>query len=183
MKKQNNMVDGNKERNKKLVIVALGMVVMALGVGLIAYLGSKNPQSLATQMEEELEEQEVVVTIPPIEEIIIDPSTELIKEEDDIEEREEVVEEVVKESVEVEPPKNKEEAIPPTDNTPPEVNENGEEEQKVIEPSKQEDTPTSGSINSEGAIYIPGFGYVENEGGGSSVIVAPNSGSGEVIGQ
>ncbi len=180
MKKQNNMVEGNKERNKKLVIVALGMVVMALGVGLIAYLGSKNPQSLASQMEEELEEQEVVVTIPPIEEIIIDPSTELIKEEDDIEEEQE---EVVKESVEVEPPKTKEEAIPPTDNTPPEVNESGEEEQKVIEPSKQEDTPTSGSINSEGAIYIPGFGYVEDSGVPNTVIEAPNSGTGEVIGQ
>ncbi len=183
MKKQNNMVEGNKERNKKLVIVALGMVVMALGVGLIAYLGSKNPQSLASQMEEELEEQEVVVTIPPIEEIIIDSSTELIKEDDVEEEQEEAVEEVEKESVEVEPPKTKEEAIPPTDNTPPEVNENGEEEEKVIEPSKQEDTPTSGSINSEGAIYIPGFGYVESSGVPNTVIEAPNSGTGELIGQ
>lgn len=81
-------------------------------------------------------------------------------------------------------PQTKDEAVPPTDNTPPVVDDKGEEEQKVVEPNKPAiDTPTSGDVNESGAVYVPGLGWIEDSGEPNTVITAPNAGTGDVIGE
>lgn len=39
-------------------------------------------------------------------------------------------------------------------------------EDKEIKPQTQTETPKSGDKNSEGEVFVPGFGYVKDEGGG-----------------
>jgi|GEM_PF-1016455 len=49
-------------------------------------------------------------------------------------------------------------------------------------PAVTEDIPKSGDTNDNGEIYIPGFGWVENEGGGVEVIEGDYELSGELVG-
>jgi len=75
-------------------------------------------------------------------------------------------------------PKTPAEATPPA--TPPAETE-GSTSSTTVQPETS--APQSGDTNSSGQIYIPGFGWVENEGGGVEVEEAPNAGTGEKIGQ
>jgi len=74
-------------------------------------------------------------------------------------------------------PKTPAEATPPA--TPPAETE-GSTSSTTVQPETS--TPQSGDTNSSGAIYVPGFGWVENSGENSQG-TAPNAGTGEVIGQ
>jgi len=85
-------------------------------------------------------------------------------------------------------PKTPEEAIPPViESVPVEEHINtGTDKPDIVPdsaPAKQEtNTPQSGDTNSNGAVYVPGFGWVESNGEENSQGTAPNAGTGEIIG-
>lgn len=73
-------------------------------------------------------------------------------------------------------PKSPSEAVPPssppsaaTDNNTPES-----------EPNQEQ--PQGGEKRADGAIYVPGFGWIENSGEENETIIAPNAGTGKPIG-
>lgn len=86
-----------------------------------------------------------------------------------------------------EKPKTPGEATPPA---PPKVT----DEKALTDPSKPpEYTPEQtkpgtkastpkGGEKKDGKIYVPGFGWVEDKGGGVKVETAPNAGTGEPVG-
>lgn len=88
-------------------------------------------------------------------------------------------------------PKTPDEATPPATPTP--------EEKEIHEPSitadpktppsstpapakPESNTPKSGDKNDKGEIYVPGFGWIPDQGGGVEVEEAPNAGTGEKVG-
>lgn len=83
-------------------------------------------------------------------------------------------------------PKTPAEATPPE--TPGNVtqNDNGTNsspDSSTTAPANPEpDTPQGGETNSSGAIYVPGFGWVEDSGEENSQGTAPNAGTGDVVG-
>lgn len=81
-------------------------------------------------------------------------------------------------------PKTPAEATPPpTPETDHEPSGSAAPSSSTPTPAKPEtDTPQSGDTNSNGAIYVPGFGWVENSGENSQG-TAPNAGTGEKVGQ
>ena len=40
----------------------------------------------------------------------------------------------------------------------------------------------SGDRNANGDIFVPGFGWIPDNGGGNTVTIAPNAGTGEIVG-
>ena len=55
-------------------------------------------------------------------------------------------------------------------------------EEPVTEEPKEPEQPQAGA-KQDGKIYVPGFGWVEDKGGGSEVHEAPNAGTGKPIGE
>lgn len=51
-----------------------------------------------------------------------------------------------------------------------------EYEAKDTEPNKKADEPKAGDKNSEGKIYVPGFGWIDDQGGGTQVIETGSDG-------
>ena len=49
-------------------------------------------------------------------------------------------------------------------------------------PQPEPEQPQAGA-KQDGKIYVPGFGWVEDKGGGSEVHEAPNAGTGKPIGE
>ncbi len=45
-----------------------------------------------------------------------------------------------------------------------------------------EKTPKSGDRNDNGDIFVPGFGWISDNGGGNIVTIAPNAGTGDIVG-
>ena len=86
-----------------------------------------------------------------------------------------------KSPVEAKPP-----AEPPADaqeNTAPVENPDaGGQCQPEHTPQMESDQPRAGE-KKDGKIYAPGFGWVEDKGGGSEVYEAPNAGTGKPIGE
>ncbi|MGC6175112.1 DUF6550 family protein [Lacrimispora sp. 38-1] len=70
-------------------------------------------------------------------------------------------------------PKSPTEATPPSD-PPAETNQGSENGSNSTQPQ--------GGEKQDGKIYVPGFGWIEDEGGGSDVQEAPNAGTGEPVG-
>ncbi len=175
----------NKNYNKKkhITIITLSVLAVCLAVILFWYVGT-----METMQEPETE---VLENVP---EIDVDSSIELEKEEpkpeikeaetEESETKAETEESPVEESSSEEVPivsetpptrsdgnpQTPEEALPPTD--PPvdtessaaveNPDENGNCQPEHIPP--QESQPQGGDINPEGAVYVPGFGYIENSG-------------------
>lgn len=63
---------------------------------------------------------------------------------------------------------------------PPVEQENGEP--KEHNPQQGTGNPQGGEKRSDGAIYVPGFGWIEDSGETNSTTVAPNAGTGDAVG-
>ena len=72
-------------------------------------------------------------------------------------------------------PKSPTEATPPSD-PPAETNQGSGNSSNSTQEQPQ------GGEKQDGKIYVPGFGWIEDEGGGSDVHEAPNAGTGEPVG-
>ncbi len=168
---------------KKITVVALSVVAVCIAGGLLYSIGGTEQVPQNEPSEEVSKEVDVDIVVPEISDVIvIDPSTDIIVEDEKGDDVDDVIEtNPVTSSTDEEKPKTKDDAVAPTDDTPPEVDENGEEELKVVEPNKVEDTPASGETSSDGSVYVPGFGWVPYEGENSN-IDAPNAGTGDSIG-
>lgn len=73
-------------------------------------------------------------------------------------------------------PKSPSEAIPPS-SPPPAATDNN----AVPESEPYQEQPQGGD-KKDGKIFVPGFGWIEDEGGGSTVKKAPNAGTGDPVG-
>ncbi|HWP51551.1 MAG TPA: DUF6550 family protein [Clostridia bacterium] len=73
-------------------------------------------------------------------------------------------------------PKSPSEAIPPS-SPPPAATDNNTA--PASEPNQEQ---PQGGDKKDGKIFVPGFGWIEDEGGGSTVKEAPNAGTGDPIG-
>lgn len=76
-------------------------------------------------------------------------------------------------------PKTPAEATPPAD-PPPAAQDNPDPSDPI--PAVPDTTPKSGDTNNKGEIYVPGFGWIPNEGGGIEYEEAPNAGTGDILG-
>lgn len=72
-------------------------------------------------------------------------------------------------------PKSPSEAVAPS--SPPSETENGSSGS-----NSGSGEPQGGEKRSDGAIYVPGFGWVEDSGEENETIIAPNAGTGEPVG-
>ena len=74
-------------------------------------------------------------------------------------------------------PKSPSEAVPPS-SPPAETNQGSGSGSN----GTQDQSEPQGGEKKDGKIYVPGFGWIEDEGGGSDVHEAPNAGTGEPVG-
>lgn len=68
---------------------------------------------------------------------------------------------------------------------PPVEQENGEPKEHNPQPEQSQQgtgNPQGGEKRSDGAIYVPGFGWIEDSGEANSTTVAPNAGTGDAVG-
>ncbi len=68
---------------------------------------------------------------------------------------------------------------------PPVEQENGEPKEYNPQPEQTQQgtgNPQGGEKRSDGAIYVPGFGWIEDSGEANSTTVAPNAGTGDAVG-
>jgi hypothetical protein len=89
-------------------------------------------------------------------------------------------------------PKTSDEATPPPTPTPApsdkaqhdpaEAGDKNTPPTSTPKPAQESNTPKSGDKNDKGEIYVPGFGWIPDEGGGVDVEEAPNAGTGDPIG-
>lgn len=73
-------------------------------------------------------------------------------------------------------PKSPTEAVPPS--SPPSA---ATDNNAVPESEPYQEQPQGGD-KKDGKIFVPGFGWIEDEGGGSTVKEAPNAGTGDPVG-
>lgn len=157
-------------RAKRIVLsICWGLIIPALVVALMWRLGAFDQTEQLSTVEPILEEAKEEVTDEPV---IEEPVTqEPIAEEPVIQEpvtqepvlEEPIAEEVIIKESEVEDlPLTKEDITPPTENIEPTIDENGNVEQTVIEPTAPTvDTPVNGQISADGTMkYNIVFGWV-----------------------
>ncbi|MDD3393265.1 MAG: hypothetical protein PHG19_01310 [Anaerotignum sp.] len=171
---------------KKAAIVALSIVAVCLAGGLFYYTGTMGGQPQETPVESTapVESQVVVPEIKP-EATPKAAQTESNTSEAAPSEKPDTSQETVAPSGTETPaqskpsdgkPKSPTEATPPSD-PPAETNQGSGNSSN----STQEQTQPQGG-EKDGKIYVPGFGWIDNEGGGSDVHEAPNAGTGEPVG-
>lgn len=156
---------------KKIAIVALSLAAVSMA-GAVFYVidGATSDAPNTVNTETPVVADDVVV--PEIQDVIIEPAI--------IEPVVDVVEESNVTSANDDKPKTKDEAVAPTDDSEPVVDENGEEQLKVVEPSKT-DSPQNGDRLPDGSIYTDEFGWIPYS-GPNITLVAPNAGTGDIIG-
>lgn len=171
----------NKNYNKKkyAVITALSILAVCLAVMLIWYVGTLK-KTEAPVLEPEVSESGPDPMIPEIRiDGITEAETESEQETEEIGEKtgEPVSEEIMEEKIpddlparEDGNPRTSEEAVPPSE-PPADMEQSVEvenpDEDGICQPDhvqSQEDLPQGGDVNPEGAVYVPGFGYMENSG-------------------
>jgi len=197
---------------KKTIILALSLAVVILAGGLLILVGSMGNNStwnkemtdvVAENGEDDVHTEDIIPDSTVNEKTIQKQQTqEKPDQQDTLQEDTDMPEEtdaivIIPVSTEVTgeqskpsdgKPKTPEEAIPPViESVPVEEHINtGTESLDVVPesaPAKQEtNTPQSGDTNSNGAVYVPGFGWVESNGEENSQGTAPNAGTGEIIG-
>ena len=196
--------DYNKK--KRITIIALSAVAVCLAGGLFWYMGTLGNTQQPVAQTESQPETEPVVTVPELKlESVTEPST----TEPSATESETTSE--PKSTVETEPensvhtgaatgevqkkpseskPKTPAEATPPAEppkdetvsSAPVENPDAGGQCQPEHTPQPEPNQPQGGE-KQNGKIYVPGFGWIEDEGGGSDVHEAPNAGTGEPVGE
>lgn len=177
----------NYTTKKKAVITALSLVALCLAGGLFYYISNMGGQP----------PQAPVESTPPAEVEVIVPEIKLettpeVKQDSNISE----VPPSETPSATPEPtvppatnepqgqvskpsdgkPKSPSEAVPPS--SPPPA-ESGNNSAPKAEPSQEQ---PQGGEKKDGKIFVPGFGWIDDEGGGSDVHEAPNAGTGDPVG-
>lgn len=178
---------------KKVTIAALSLVAVCLVVGLVYVMGTMNnePPALPVESKPPVETEIVVPEIKPES----TPSTEaptVSETQPETSSQPTATAPTTSGDVAANPsegkPKSPTEATPPAEKPKetdkqapvenPDDNGNCQPEQK---PQQEPDQPQGGDTRSDGAIYVPGFGWVENEGENTQG-TAPNAGTGKPIG-
>nr|WP_314464460.1 DUF6550 family protein [uncultured Clostridium sp.] len=178
---------------KKAAIAALSIVAVCLAGGLFYYTSTMGGQPQETPVESApVEKQVVVPEIKPETTPKTTPETtptesstpEVVPSENPVEPSEETAAPASSEpqkQVQSKPsdgkPKSPIEATPPTN--PPAKTDQGSGSSSN---STKEQKQPQGGEKQDGKIYVPGFGWIEDEGGGSDVHEAPNAGTGEPVG-
>lgn len=179
---------------KKATIMALSLAAICLVGGLIYYVGSMGSEPPALPVESK-PPVETEVTVPEIKpestpsteaptasetqpETSSQPTTTTPSTNGDVAEK--PSEGKPKSPTEATPPAEKPKETDkqaPVEN--PDDNGNCQPEQK---PQQEPDQPQGGDTRSDGAVYVPGFGWVEDSGEENGTVVAPNAGTGDEIG-
>lgn len=172
---------------KKAVIAALSLVAVCLAGGLFYYIStlSGQPQETPVESTAPVETQVVVPEIQP--EATPKPAqtesnpSEADPSETPAEPSQETVapassdtQETTQSKPSDDKPKSPSEAVAPS--SPPSETENGSSG------SNSGSGEPQGGEKQDGKIYVPGFGWIEDEGGGSDVHEAPNAGTGDPVG-
>lgn len=171
---------------KKAVIAALSLVAVCLAGGLFYYIGTMGGQPQVTPVESTapVETQVVVPEIKPEATPETDSGTsEAVPSEppaEPLQEPSAPASSDTQDTTQSKPsdgkPKSPTEATPPS-KPPAETNQGSENSSN----SKQEQ-PQGGEKRSDGAVYVPGFGWVEDSGEENETIIAPDAGTGEPVG-
>ena len=179
-------------KKKKITIATLSVVALCLAGGLFYYVDTMNsappiePIEPSSKVEDSIVVPEIENPAPTNPDDMVGDITE--PDKGDIGDTSEpTTDGEVIETNPVKPsddnPKTKEEATPPTDNTPPEVDDKGEDIPKVVEPDKPADNaPKDGDTNANGDIYLDGFGWIPYE-GENTTIPGDFEITGELVGQ
>ena len=174
---------------KKAAIAALSIVAVCLAGGLFYYIGTMGGQPQETHVESTapVESQVVVPEIKPEATPKIAQTESNTSEADPSKTPAEPSQETAAPAGTETPaqskpsdgkPKSPTEATPPSD-PPAETNQgsgNGSNS------TQEQNQPQGGEKRSDGAIYVPGFGWVEDSGEENETIIAPNAGTGEPVG-
>lgn len=175
---------------KKAAIAALSIVAVCLAGGLFYYTGTMGGQPQETPVESAapVETQVVVPEIKPeaapkTAQTESNPS-EAAPSETPAEPSQETTAPAssdTQETTQSKPsdgkPKSPSEAVPPS-SPPAETNQSSGSGSN----GTQNQSEPQGGEKKDGKIYVPGFGWIEDEGGGSDVHEAPNAGTGEPVG-
>lgn len=188
-------------KKKRIIITALSVAAVCLAGGLFWYMGTLgNTQPPAAQTESQ-PEPEPTVTVPEIKpESTTEPNTSSAETTPEPETTSESEPEssstagTVTGDVQSKPSEGKlkspAEATPPAEQpkdtpestAPVENPDAGGQCQPEHTPQPEQNQPQGGE-KQNGKIYVPGFGWIEDEGGGSNVHEAPNAGTGEPVGE
>lgn len=198
-------------KKKRIAIIMLSALIVCLAGGLFWYMGTMgNTQPPAVQTESQ-PEQEPTVIVPESTVEPITSTTETILEAETTFESESMPEPVstpepestsepegstkartqmgdVQTKPSVGKPKTPEVATPPaeppkdTSSEPVENPDAGGQCQPEHTPQTEAEQPQGGE-KQDGQIYVPGFGWIEDHGGGSEVHEAPNAGTGKPVGE
>lgn len=181
----------NYKSKKRIVIIILSALAVCLAAGLVWHVGTMGRAELPL-VEPEVPETETTVTVPEIDTTVnLEPGKEpepeqgtepeAEPEETQPETEEPATEETGREEtaavpVETKPvrtdgkPQSPKDAVPPT--APPAETESAAEVENPdgdgnCQPEHtqpQENQPQGGDTNPAGAVYVPGFGYIESSG-------------------
>ena len=188
-------------KKKRIAITALSVVAICLAGGLFWYMGTLgNTQPPAAQTESQ-SEPEPTVTVPEIKpESTTEPNTFSVETTPEPETTSKPEPEsstaagAVTGDVQTKPsegkPKSPTEATPPAEppkdttesNIPVENPDESGQCQPEHTPQPDADQPQGGETRSDGAVYVPGFGWVPYE-GENSTETAPNAGTGKPVGE
>lgn len=182
----------NKEYNKKkkVTIIVLSLAAICLAGGLFYYMGTLDNAEPPVAQTESQPDTEAEVVVPEIK-TEDTPSTNSEFDSSDVTEATDGTPSVtgdVQEKPSANKPKSPSEATPPTkapaetDKAPVENPDTSGTCQPENTPQTETNQPQSGDKNSSGAIYVPGFGWVEDSGEENTTTVAPNAGTGEKVG-
>lgn len=182
----------NQEYNKKkkVTIIALSLAAICLAGGLFYYMGTLDNAKPPVSQTESQPSSEVQVIVPEIkpEGTVSTDSPTSSTDEPEATEGTPTVTDDVQEKPSADKPKSPTEATPPTeapaetDKAPVENPDTSGTCQPEHTPQPDTNQPQGGDTNSSGAVYVPGFGWIENEGENSNG-TAPNAGTGEPVGE
>ena len=182
----------NKEYNKKkkITIIALSLAAICLAGGLFYYMGTLDNAEPPVSQTESQPDTKAEVIVPEIKPESTTSANSITDSSDTTEATDGTpsVTGDVQEKPSANKPKSPSETTQPTE-APMETDKAPVENPDTSgtcqpEHTTQSDTnqPQSGDKNSSGAIYVPGFGWVEDSGEENTTTVAPNAGTGEKVG-
>lgn len=189
-------------KKKRIAIITLSALAVCLAGGLFWYMGTLgNTQPPVVQAESQTEPEQTV-TVPEIKpESTQEPSTTAPETTPEPETTSQPETEssspagTVTGDVQAKPsegkPKSPAEATPPAEppkdtaesSVPVENPDAGGQCQPEHTPEPEPDQPQGGETRSDGAVYVPGFGWIEDSGEENQTIIAPNAGTGEPVGE
>lgn len=189
-------------KKKRIAIITLSALAVCLAGGLFWYMGTLgNTQPPVVQTESQTEPEQTV-TVPEIKpestqepsatvpETTLEPETTSQPETESSSPAGTVTGDVQAKPSEGKP-KSPAEATPPAEppkdtaesSVPVENPDAGGQCQPEHTPEPKPDQPQGGETRSDGAVYVPGFGWIEDSGEENQTIIAPNAGTGEPVGE